>query len=42
LLEVTNPARPDEPAGATYNATPEQYEQAAAPPRPSQLPSAEP
>jgi hypothetical protein len=22
LLEVSNPARPDEPAGATYNATP--------------------
>src|SRR5688572_24248990 len=28
LLEVTNPARPDEPAGATYNATAEQYEEA--------------
>ena len=28
ILEVTNPARPDEPAGATYNATPEQYEEA--------------
>jgi glyceraldehyde-3-phosphate dehydrogenase (NADP+) len=27
-LEVTNPARPTEPAGATYNATPEQYDQA--------------
>ena len=27
-LEITNPARPDEPAGATYNATPEQYEEA--------------
>ena len=27
-LEVTNPARPDEPAGATYNATEEQYEDA--------------
>jgi acyl-CoA reductase-like NAD-dependent aldehyde dehydrogenase len=27
-LEVTNPARPDEPAGATYNATPEQYDEA--------------
>jgi glyceraldehyde-3-phosphate dehydrogenase (NADP+) len=27
-LEVTNPARPNEPAGATYNATAEQYEQA--------------
>jgi glyceraldehyde-3-phosphate dehydrogenase (NADP+) len=27
-LEVTNPARPDEPAGATYNATEEQYETA--------------
>jgi glyceraldehyde-3-phosphate dehydrogenase (NADP+) len=27
-LEVTNPARPNEPAGATYNATPEQYEEA--------------
>ncbi|CAN5565105.1 aldehyde dehydrogenase family protein [soil metagenome] len=27
-LEVTNPARPDEPAGATYNATPDQYEAA--------------
>jgi acyl-CoA reductase-like NAD-dependent aldehyde dehydrogenase len=27
-LEVTNPARPDEPAGATYNATEEQYEEA--------------
>ncbi|HWH36429.1 MAG TPA: aldehyde dehydrogenase family protein [Candidatus Limnocylindrales bacterium] len=29
LLEVSNPARPDEPAGATYNATPEQFEEAA-------------
>jgi len=28
MLEVTNPARPDEPAGHTYNATPEQYEEA--------------
>src|SRR4051812_28944158 len=28
VLEVTNPARPDELAGATYNATDEQYEQA--------------
>ena len=28
LLEVTNPARPDELAGATYNATDEQYEEA--------------
>jgi glyceraldehyde-3-phosphate dehydrogenase (NADP+) len=28
ILEVTNPARPDEPAGATYHATPEQYEEA--------------
>src|SRR5512141_1993142 len=27
-LEVTNPARPNEPAGATYNATAEQYEEA--------------
>ena len=27
-LEVSNPARPDEQAGATYNATPEQYEEA--------------
>ena len=27
-LEVANPAKPDEPAGATFNATPEQYEQA--------------
>ncbi len=27
-LEVSNPARPDEPAGATYHATPEQYEEA--------------
>jgi acyl-CoA reductase-like NAD-dependent aldehyde dehydrogenase len=27
-LEVTNPARPDEPAGATYNATEDQYEAA--------------
>jgi len=27
-LEITNPARPDEPAGATYHATPEQYEEA--------------
>jgi acyl-CoA reductase-like NAD-dependent aldehyde dehydrogenase len=27
-LEIANPARPDEPAGATYNATEEQYEQA--------------
>ncbi len=28
LLEVTNPARPDEPAGRTFQATPEQYETA--------------
>ncbi|MGZ9089811.1 MAG: aldehyde dehydrogenase family protein, partial [Rhodoplanes sp.] len=28
LLEVPNPARPNEPAGATYNATAEQYEEA--------------
>jgi acyl-CoA reductase-like NAD-dependent aldehyde dehydrogenase len=28
VLVVENPARPGEPAGATYNATPEQYEQA--------------
>jgi acyl-CoA reductase-like NAD-dependent aldehyde dehydrogenase len=28
LLEVANPAKPDEPAGATYNATAEQYEEA--------------
>jgi acyl-CoA reductase-like NAD-dependent aldehyde dehydrogenase len=27
-LEVSNPARADEPAGATYHATPEQYEEA--------------
>jgi acyl-CoA reductase-like NAD-dependent aldehyde dehydrogenase len=27
-LTVTNPAHPEEPAGATYNATPEQYEAA--------------
>ncbi|HUG49041.1 MAG TPA: aldehyde dehydrogenase family protein [Candidatus Limnocylindria bacterium] len=27
-LEIANPARPDQPAGATYNATPEQYEEA--------------
>src|SRR4051812_41126177 len=27
-LEIANPAKPDEPAGATFNATPEQYEQA--------------
>jgi acyl-CoA reductase-like NAD-dependent aldehyde dehydrogenase len=27
-LEIGNPARPDEPAGVTYNATPEQYEEA--------------
>ncbi len=27
-LEVTNPARADEPAGRTFNATPEQYEEA--------------
>jgi len=27
-LDISNPARPDEPAGATYNATPEQYEEA--------------
>src|SRR5262245_16838447 len=27
-LEVTNPAQPDKPAGATYNATDEQYEEA--------------
>ena len=30
VLEVANPARPGEPAGATYQATPEQYEQAVA------------
>lgn len=28
VLEITNPAKPGEPAGATYNATPEQYEEA--------------
>jgi len=28
LLEVSNPAHPDTPAGATYRATPEQYEEA--------------
>jgi acyl-CoA reductase-like NAD-dependent aldehyde dehydrogenase len=28
LLVINNPARPGEPAGATYNATPEQYEEA--------------
>ena len=28
VLAVGNPARPDEPAGATYNANPEQYEEA--------------
>src|SRR5262245_2463734 len=27
-LEVSNPANPDEPAGATFHATPEQYEEA--------------
>jgi acyl-CoA reductase-like NAD-dependent aldehyde dehydrogenase len=27
-LEVSNPAHPDEPAGATFHATPEQYEEA--------------
>src|SRR5690242_1763549 len=27
-LEVTNPAKPGEPAGYTYNATDEQYEEA--------------
>src|SRR6188474_2376448 len=27
-LVVSNPARPDEPAGATFHATPEQYEEA--------------
>ena len=27
-LEVTNPADPGTPAGATYHATPEQYEEA--------------
>jgi glyceraldehyde-3-phosphate dehydrogenase (NADP+) len=30
VLRVDNPARPDEPAGATYQATPEQYEEAVA------------
>jgi acyl-CoA reductase-like NAD-dependent aldehyde dehydrogenase len=29
-LTIENPARPDEPAGATFNATPEQYEEAVA------------
>jgi glyceraldehyde-3-phosphate dehydrogenase (NADP+) len=28
VLEVANPARPDDPAGYTYNATPEIYEEA--------------
>jgi glyceraldehyde-3-phosphate dehydrogenase (NADP+) len=28
LMVIDNPARPDEPAGATYLATPEQYEEA--------------
>lgn len=28
ILEVTNPAHADKPAGATYNASPEQYEEA--------------
>ncbi len=28
LLEVSNPAKADQPAGATYNATPEQYDEA--------------
>ena len=28
VLEVSNPARPDEPAGSTYNASDAQYEQA--------------
>ena len=28
LLVIDNPARPGQPAGATYNATPEQYEEA--------------
>src|SRR5262245_50177419 len=27
-LEVSNPANPQEPAGATYHATPEQYDEA--------------
>ena len=27
-LEVSNPAKPNEPAGATYNASAEQYEEA--------------
>jgi acyl-CoA reductase-like NAD-dependent aldehyde dehydrogenase len=27
-LEITNPARPDQPAGTTFNATPEQYDEA--------------
>ncbi|CAN5458832.1 aldehyde dehydrogenase family protein [soil metagenome] len=28
VLEIANPANADEPAGATYNATPEQYDEA--------------
>jgi acyl-CoA reductase-like NAD-dependent aldehyde dehydrogenase len=28
VLEIANPARADEPAGVTYNATAEQYEEA--------------
>ena len=28
ILEVTNPAHPESPAGSTYNATPDQYEAA--------------
>src|SRR5204863_9781350 len=27
-LEVANPAKPDQPAGATFHATPDQYEEA--------------
>ena len=30
LLTIDNPARPGEPAGFTYQATPEQYEEAVA------------
>ena len=30
LLVVDDPAHPDKPAGATYNATAEQYEEAVA------------
>jgi hypothetical protein len=37
IVEIANPARAGEPAGRTYNATPEQYEEAVGLPSPASL-----